>query len=137
MTFIQSRGTVLYSSDERNWTQLGGQFNLAYDWATGTFQGEQFALFCYNPAPGTGYLDVDWFRFVPPAFVNDIVENPDSSTTLYFANSPGYTNIIQMSSNLSMWQSVSTNVGDSNGFWQFTDTNASLITAQFYRSYSR
>jgi hypothetical protein len=80
---------------------------------------------------------VDWFRFVPPAFVNDIVENPDSIMTMYFANSPGFTNIIQASPDLSTWQNVSTNIGDSNGFWQFTDTNAGLIPAQFYRSYTR
>jgi beta-xylosidase len=137
MDFIRSRGTVLYSADGRHWTQLGGQFNIAYDWLTGTFQGEQFAMFCYNPAPGAGYLDVDWFRYVPPAFINDIIENPDSSMTLYFANSPGFTNIIQTSTNLSIWQDVSTNIGDSNGFWQFTDTSASLVPAQYYRSYTR
>jgi len=137
MDFIKNKGTVLYSADGRNWTQLGGQFNIAYDWLTGTFQGEQFAIFSYNPAPGPGYLDVDWFRFVPPAFVNDIVENPDSSATLYLANSPGFTNIVQASSDLSLWQNVFTNLGDSNGFWQFTDTNASAVPVQFYRSYAR
>ena len=137
MDFIRSRGTVLYSADGRNWTQLGGQFNIAYDWLTGTFQGEQFAMFCYNPAPGVGYLDVDWFRYVPPAFINDIVENPDSSMTLYFANSPGSTNVIQTSADLNAWQKVSTNIGDANGFWQFTATNTSLRPTLFYRSYTR
>ena len=57
--------------------------------------------------------------------------------TLYFANSPGSTNIIQTSSDLSTWQNVSTNIGDSNGFWQFTDTNANSLPVQFYRSYTR
>lgn len=136
MDFVKSKGTALYSADGRNWTQLGGQFNIAYDWLTGTFQGEQFALFCYNQQPGTGYVDVDWFRFVPPAFINDIVENPDSSMTLYFANSPGFTNLIQTSPDLNTWQIVSTNVGDSNGFWQFTDPNAGLTPSGFYRSYN-
>ncbi|HEV2436170.1 MAG TPA: glycoside hydrolase 43 family protein, partial [Verrucomicrobiae bacterium] len=137
MDFIQSRGTVLYSADGLSWTQLGGQFNIAYDWLTGTFQGEQFAIFCYNPQPGAGYLDVDWFRFTPPAFINSIVQNPDSSMTLYFANSPGSTNIIQTAPDLGTWQNVSTNIGDSNGFWQFTDTNAYSLPVQFYRSYTR
>ncbi len=82
MDFIQNRGAVLYSADGRNWLQLGAQFNIAYDWLTGTFQGEQFAMFCYNSQPRTGYVDVDWFRFVPPAFINDLVENPDSSIGL-------------------------------------------------------
>jgi beta-xylosidase len=135
MDFLKSKGTVLYSVEGRNWTQLGGQFNIAYDWLTGTFQGEQFAIFCYNPQPGTGYLDVDWFRLVPPAMISDIIKNPDSTMTLYFANSPGSTNRVQASSDLTAWQNVSTNVGDSNGFWQFNDTNASVSPGQFYRSY--
>jgi beta-xylosidase len=137
LDFIKNLGTLLYSSDGLNWTQLGSKFNLAYDWATGTFQGEQFAMFCYNPQPGTGYLDVDWFRFTPPAFINSIVQNPDSSMTLYFANNPGSTNIIQTAPDLSTWQNVSTNLADGNGLWQFTDTNASLSPTQFYRSYGR
>jgi beta-xylosidase len=137
LDFIKNLGTLLYSSDGINWAQLGGKFNLAYDWATGTFQGEQFAMFCYNPQPGTGYLDVDWFRFMPPAFINSIVQNSDSSTTLHFANSPGFTNIIQASSDLGAWKNISTNIGDANGFWQFTDINASQIPTEFYRSYSR
>jgi beta-xylosidase len=136
LDFINNLGTLLYSTDGITWTQLGIQFPLAYDWATGTFQGEQFALFCYNPHPGTGYLDVDWFRFTPPAFINNITQNPDSSMTLHFANIPGSTNIIQTATDLSSWQNVATNLSDSNGFWQFTDTNASLFPAHFYRSYT-
>ena len=137
LDFIKNLGKLLYSSDGVTWTQLGGQFNLAYDWATGTFQGEQFAMFCYNPQPGTGYVDVDWFRFIPPAFINSIIQNPDSSMTLHVANSPGFTNIIQATANLGIWQNISTNVGDANGFWQFTDTNTSVFPAKFYRSYTR
>ena len=87
--------------------------------------------------PGKGLVDVDWFRMALPAFITGIVLNSNSSMTLYFANSPGFTNIIQASTDLSTWQNVSTNIGDSNGFWQFTDANASLIPAQFYRSFTR
>jgi hypothetical protein len=135
MDFIQRNATVLYSADGRNWTQLGSKFNIAYDWLTGTFQGEQFAMFFYNPQPGSGYLDVDWYRFVPPPFINAIVQNPDSSMTLYFVNGPGYTNIVQTSSDLGAWQNVSTNIGDSNGFWQFTDPYTNSVPVHFYRSY--
>jgi beta-xylosidase len=137
LDFIKNQGTLLYSSDGISWAQLGVKFNLAYDWATGTFQGEQFAMFCYNPQPGTGYLDVDWFRFMPPAFINAIVPNLNSNLTLYFANAAGSTNIIQVTTNLSLWQSVSTNVADSSGLWQFTETNASVIPVKYYRSYTR
>jgi hypothetical protein len=137
MDFIKNFGTLLYSADGKTWTQLGSKFNLAYDWATGTFQGEQYAIFCYNPQPGAGYLDIDWFRFTPPAFINSIVQNPDSSMTLYLANSPGSTNILQTAADLNTWQNISTNLADSNGFWQFTDTNANSLPGQFYRSYTR
>ncbi|MGP8198765.1 MAG: glycoside hydrolase 43 family protein [Limisphaerales bacterium] len=136
LDFIQNLGTLLYSADAITWTQLGGRFNLAYDWATGTFQGEQFAIFCYNPSPGTGYLDVDWFRFTPPPFINRIIQSPNSSMTLYVANTPGSTNIVQATTNLDAWQNIFTNLADGNGFWQFTDTNTSLLPARFYRSYT-
>jgi len=31
--------------------------------ATGTFQGEQYAIFCYNSELEGGFVDVDWFKF--------------------------------------------------------------------------
>ncbi len=63
LDFVRNRGTCSYSLDEKQWTTLGGEFNLAFDWRTGTFQGEQFAIFCFNPQPGDGFVDVDSFRF--------------------------------------------------------------------------
>ncbi|MGN6208937.1 glycoside hydrolase family 43 protein [Asticcacaulis sp.] len=61
MDFKTDRGHIAYSPDGVAWTPLGGDFPLAYDWRTGTFQGPQFALFCFNPVPGDGYLDIDSF----------------------------------------------------------------------------
>lgn len=61
MDFANDRSALAYSLDGRAWTQMPGDFPLAYDWRTGTFQGEQFALFCYNPAGAGGRLDVDSF----------------------------------------------------------------------------
>jgi Glycosyl hydrolases family 43/Beta xylosidase C-terminal Concanavalin A-like domain len=63
LDFVQNQGICSYSIDEAHWTELGGRFDLAFDWRTGTFQGEQFAIFCFNPRPGSGFVDVDWFRF--------------------------------------------------------------------------
>jgi beta-xylosidase len=59
--FTTSAGRVAYSTDGLRWTEVGGPFPLRFDWRTGTFQGEQFALSCYNPAGDGGYLDVDDF----------------------------------------------------------------------------
>lgn len=63
LNFTNNLGICSYSANGTNWTVLGGPFNLAYDWRTGTFQGEKYAIFCFNPNPGDGYVDVDWFHF--------------------------------------------------------------------------
>jgi beta-xylosidase len=61
MDFTTDRARVAYSTDGRRWTGLGGDFPLAFAWRTGTFQGEQFALFCYSARPSRGWIDVDGF----------------------------------------------------------------------------
>ncbi|MDQ8755186.1 glycoside hydrolase 43 family protein [Sphingosinicella sp. LHD-64] len=61
MDFTTDRARLSYSEDGRTWTELGGAFPLAYDWRTGTFQGQQFAIFCYNPGRDGGWIDVDHF----------------------------------------------------------------------------
>lgn len=65
MDFDSSQGRVAYSLDNRKWAEAGGAFPLAFDWRTGTFQGQQIALSCYNPAPAGGYLDIDSFTLMP------------------------------------------------------------------------
>ncbi len=62
MDFTTDRARVAYSLDGARWTTLGGSFPLAFAWRTGTFQGEQFALFCYAPGASRGWLDIDEFR---------------------------------------------------------------------------
>lgn len=63
--FVQNIGRVAFSDDGIRWTEVGGTFPLAFDWRTGTFQGVQLALSCYNPKPGRGYLDIDQFELEP------------------------------------------------------------------------
>jgi Beta xylosidase C-terminal Concanavalin A-like domain len=63
LDFDKRRGVCSYSLDEKHWTTLGGEFDLTFDWRTGTFQGEQFAIFCFNPQPGEGFVDVGSFTF--------------------------------------------------------------------------
>lgn len=63
LDFDDDTGICSYSFDGETWTPLGGDFPLAFDWQTGTFQGEKFAIFCYNPDPAGGYVDVDSFVF--------------------------------------------------------------------------
>lgn len=61
MDFKTDRASVAYSLDGRAWQTLGGAFPLAFDWRTGTFQGQQYALFCFNPGGKGGWMDVDGF----------------------------------------------------------------------------
>jgi beta-xylosidase len=63
LDFNANSGTCSYSFDDTNWATLGGQFNLAYDISVSTFQGEKYAIFCYNANASTGYVDVDYFHF--------------------------------------------------------------------------
>ncbi|MFZ2995821.1 glycoside hydrolase 43 family protein [Sphingobium sp.] len=65
MDFDAKQGRFAYSMDNRRWTDIGGTFPLAFDWRTGTFQGQQIALSCYNPTGRGGYLDVDDFTLSP------------------------------------------------------------------------
>ncbi len=67
MDFGTKQGRVGYSLDNRLWTDVGTAFPLAFDWRTGTFQGQQIAISCYNPAPTGGYLDIDSFTLAPLA----------------------------------------------------------------------
>ncbi|AHE53245.1 glycoside hydrolase family 43 protein [Sphingomonas sanxanigenens] len=66
MDFPAGRAILSYSEDGRRFTTLGDEVPLVYDWKTGTFQGVQFALSCYNPNGAGGHLDVDRFTLSRP-----------------------------------------------------------------------
>jgi len=63
--FTTDKGSLSYSLDGQHWTPLGGSFPLAFAWRTGTFQGEQFALSCFNGSGKGGFLDIDTFTLMP------------------------------------------------------------------------
>jgi xylan 1,4-beta-xylosidase len=64
MDFDNASGRCAYRVAGQEWTVLGDKFPLMWDWRTGTFQGEQYALFCYNKSKSDGYVDIDSVRFV-------------------------------------------------------------------------
>lgn len=66
MDFTTDKAALAYSLDGKAWTAMPGDFPLAFDWRTGTFQGQQYGLFCYNPKGGPGRLDVDSFTLSKP-----------------------------------------------------------------------
>jgi hypothetical protein len=63
--------------------------------------------------------------------------NLDGSVALNFVSPPGTTNEVLCATNLTppvVWQPISTNVAGPDGTWTFTDTNAMVSPARFYRS---
>ena len=64
MDFESNQGQTGYSMDGLNWNTIGNSFPLLWDWATGTFQGEQYALFNYNAAASSGFVDINRMSFV-------------------------------------------------------------------------
>jgi uncharacterized repeat protein (TIGR03803 family) len=74
----------------------------------------------------------------PPAIITNITWNLNGGMTLFFAGSANSTNVIQAATNLTApsWQNISTNPANTDGFWQFTDTNTPQFPARFYRSFS-
>jgi uncharacterized repeat protein (TIGR03803 family) len=73
-----------------------------------------------------------------PVLITNIIQNADGSVTLHFLGGPNSTNVIQATASLTppvIWQTVSTNVADDGGAWQFIDPGTTNST-RFYRSYA-
>ena len=74
LDFTKDLGVCAYSTDGSTWSRLGGGFPLMFGYGS-TWQGEQFALFCYNTntTTSTGYVDVDSFVFTATGDGADLV----------------------------------------------------------------
>jgi beta-xylosidase len=64
MNFTNNQGQTAYSLDGVTWNTIGNSFPLLWDWATGTFQGEQYAVFNFNAAASSGLVDINRFSFI-------------------------------------------------------------------------
>ena len=51
-----------YSIDGENWTKMGGDYRLLFDWQR-FFMGAKFGIFCYATKKKGGYVDVDAFLY--------------------------------------------------------------------------
>jgi hypothetical protein len=68
--------------------------------------------------------------------VTNIVRSTNGRVTLNFATLPNSTNRIWATTNLAppgVWQVISTNIANTNGQWQFIDTNAVGYPMRYYR----
>lgn len=57
--------TFHYSADGRNWTRIGKDFKMVFDYRR-LFMGTRFAIFNYATESTGGYVDVDYFRYTKP-----------------------------------------------------------------------
>lgn len=65
--------------------------------------------------------------------ITQIVRNADGSITLTGSGTAGTNYTLQGTADLSQWINLQTNVADTNGMIQLTDTNATTLPARFYR----
>lgn len=54
--------TFYYSEDNRNWTKIGADFKMIFDYRR-FFMGTKFALFNYATKSDGGYVDIDFFNY--------------------------------------------------------------------------
>ncbi len=92
----------------------------------------------YGIAVGGGYFNRGTlFKFqLPTIGISGISAHPDGSVTMNCSGYADRTYLMQVATNLTpptVWQTVSTNVADTNGTWQFTDPNTGSSPARFYR----
>lgn len=73
---------------------------------------------------------------LPPTIITGIAANNDGSVTLNLNGAPGYTYVLEITTNLipsPNWSPVATNTPVTSGVWQFTDTQVTNFTQRFYR----
>jgi hypothetical protein len=74
-------------------------------------------------------------NLIPPSIAS-VSANPDGSFNLNLAGSPGYTYILEATTNLfppGSWQPIATNTLGTDGALPFTDPSATNYPQQFYR----
>ena len=74
-------------------------------------------------------------NLIPPA-ISGVAANPGGTFNLNLTGTPGYTYILEATTNLfppGSWLPLATNTLGTNGTWPFTDTSATNFPQQFYR----
>jgi hypothetical protein len=72
-----------------------------------------------------------------PTLRLNIVSSAGNGIQLEMSATPNFSYAVQTATNLTppiQWQSIFTNVADTNGVWQFTDTNTAACPQRFYRT---
>jgi uncharacterized repeat protein (TIGR01451 family) len=83
-------------------------------------------------ADNSASASVSVLSIIAPHLSGAIVETNQFQITL--TGQPNFTYVIQASTNITSWSSISTNTAAGNGVLQFTDTNAPGLNQRFYRA---
>jgi uncharacterized repeat protein (TIGR01451 family) len=83
-------------------------------------------------ADNSASASVSVLSFISPELSGAIVKTNQFQITL--TGQPNFAYIIQASTNITLWSSISTNTAASNGILQFTDTNASRLNQRYSRA---
>jgi uncharacterized repeat protein (TIGR03803 family) len=137
---VKTEGTqfkTLYSFEPLN-PSIGTNSDGAFPVAGLLLIGNSLFGTTFSGGPGSAGTVFSFPIPISPATITNIVLNSDRTVTLFLVGAAASTNIIQAATGLAsptIWQNVSTNVADSAGTWQFTDSIATN-SSRFYRSYA-
>ena len=96
--------------------------------------GNYFVVASANGGSSTSAVATLTVNLIPPA-ISAVAANPDGSFSLNLAGSPGYTYVLEATTNLfpANWLPITTNTLGTNGTLPFADPSATNYQQQFYR----
>ena len=97
--------------------------------------GNYYVVASANGGASTSAVATLTVNLIPPA-ISTVAANPDGSFNLNLTGSPGYTYILEATTNLfppGAWLPIATNTLDTTGTLPFTDPSATNYQQQFYR----
>jgi Pro-kumamolisin, activation domain/Domain of unknown function (DUF5011)/Cadherin-like domain/Immunoglobulin domain len=97
---------------------------------------DQFTYTISDGWGGTNFQTVNITVVYATPNITSVAANSDGSFTLNLAGAPGYTYILETTTDLfspAGWQPIATNMLDISGVWQFNDAQAASFPQRFYR----
>jgi hypothetical protein len=96
--------------------------------------GNYYVVASANGGSSTSAVATLTVNLIPPA-ISAVAVSPDGGFSMNLAGSPGYTYILEATTNLfpSNWLPIATNTLGTNGTLPFTDPSATNYQQQFYR----
>jgi hypothetical protein len=136
---VSANGVARWNSTNGTWSALSSGLTSGSDSGSGNYVAVNgnaaFVTGGFDQAGGVAIPNnpriARWVTGPEPCncpsqpFINDIVRNTNNTVTIFCSGTAGCNYLMQAATNLVppvVWQNVSTNVADTNGTWQFTDS---------------